>query len=93
MKTILSSLSYRSGMRKINLAIMVAFFICLTLHLSIPHHSLFGQLDNTTEIFTPNNNMSTGTSTNTTGIMENTSGMIDDAFDSLKDSFGSIFGK
>ena len=83
-----------------NLAIMMAFLICLALHLSIPHHSVFGQADNTTEIFTPNNNMSTGMSFNTTGmssnstgIMENTSGIIDDAFDALKDSFGTFFGK
>lgn len=77
-----------------NLAIMMAFLICLALHLSIPHHSVFGQADNTSEIFIPNNNMSTGmSSSNTTGIMENTSGMIDDAFDALKDSFGTFFGK
>jgi hypothetical protein len=90
-----------------NLSIMMAFLICLALHLSIPHHSVFGQADNTTGIFTPNNNMSTGMSSNTTGmssnttamssnttgIMENTSGIIDDAFDALKDSFGTFFGK
>jgi uncharacterized protein YoxC len=80
-------------MWKINLAIMVAFSIFLALHLSIPHHSVFGQVDNTSETFTLNNNMSTGTSTNTTGIMKNTSGMVDEAFDALKDSFGSFFGK
>lgn len=80
-------------MWKINLAIMVAFSICLALHLSIPHHSVFGQLDNTTETFVINNNMSTETSSNNTGIMENTSGMVDDAIDVLKDSFGSFFGK
>jgi hypothetical protein len=79
-------------MWKINLAIMVAFSICLILHLSIPNHSVFGQVDNTTETLL-NNNMSTGTSTNTTRIMENTSGMVDEAFDALKDSFGSFFGK
>lgn len=80
-------------MWKISLAVMVAFSICLALHLSIPHHSGFGQVDNTTETFILNNNMSTGTSSNTTGIMKNTSGMVDDAFDALKDSFGSFFGK
>ena len=80
-------------MWKINLAIMVAFSICLALHLSIPHHSVLGQADNTTETSILNNNMSNGTSSNSTGIMENTSGMVDDAFDALKDSFGSFFGK
>ena len=80
-------------MWKINLAIMVAFSICLSLHLSIPHHSVFGQVDNTTETLILNDNMSTATPSNNTGIMENTSGMVDDAFDALKDSFGSFFGK
>ena len=80
-------------MWKISLAIMVAFTICLALYLSIPHHSVFGQADNTNETLILNNNMSTGTSSNNTGIMENTSGMVDDAFDALKDSFGSFFGK
>ena len=80
-------------MWKINLAIMVAFSICLALHLSIPHHSVFGQVNNTNETLILNDNMSTGTSSNNTGIMENTSGMVDDAFDALKDSFGSFFGK
>ena len=79
-------------MWKINLAIMLAFSIYLALHLSIPHHSVFGQAENTNETLILNNNTSTGTS-NTTRIMENTSGMIDDAFDALKDSFGSFFGK
>ena len=80
-------------MWKINLAIMVAFSICLALHLSIPHNSVFGQVNNTNETLIPNDNMSTGTPSNTTRIMENTSGMVDDAFDALKDSFGSFFGK
>jgi hypothetical protein len=72
---------------------MVAFSICLALHLSIPHHSVFGQVNNNTETFILNDNMSNGTSSNNTGIMQNTSGMVDDAFDALKDSFGSFFGK
>ena len=80
-------------MWKINLAIMAAFSISLALHLSIPHESVFGQVDNTTETLILNNNMSNGTSSNNTGIMQNTSGMVDDAFDALKDSFGSFFGK
>ena len=80
-------------MWKINLAIMVAFSICLALHLSIPHHSVFGQVDSNTETLILNDNMSNGTSSNNTGIMQNTSGMVDDAFDALKDSFGSFFGK
>ena len=71
-------------MCKINLAIMVAFSICLALALfSVPHHSVFGQVNNTNETSILND----------TRIMENTSGMIDDAFDALKDSFGSFFGK
>ena len=81
MKTILSSLSYRSAMWKISLAIMVALSICLALHLSITHHSVFGQVNNTNET----------TILNDTHIMENTSGVIDDAFDALKDTFGSFF--
>ena len=69
-------------MWKINLAIIiVAFSICLALHLSISHHSVFGQVNNTNETLTLND----------TRIMENTSGVIDDAFDALKDSFGSFF--
>jgi hypothetical protein len=83
MKTILSSLPYPSGMWKINLVIMVALSICLALHLSIPHHSVFGQVNDTNETLILNDPR----------IMENTSGMIDDAFDALKDSFGSFFGK
>lgn len=80
-------------MWKINLAIVVAFSIYLALHLSIPHLSVFGQVNNTNETLILNENMSTGTSSNSTRIMENTSGMIDDAFDALRDSFGSFFGK
>ncbi len=44
-------------------------------------------------IFTSNNNMAAGTTSNSTGIMKNTSGMLDDAFDALRDHFGSFFGK
>jgi hypothetical protein len=80
-------------MWRINLANMVAFSICLAFYLSVPHHSVFGQGNNTNETLILNENMSTGTSSNNTGIMENTSGMVDDAFDALKDSFGSFFGK
>ncbi len=68
-------------MWKINLAIMVAFSICLALYLSIPHNSVFAQVNNTNESLILND----------TRIMENTSGVIDDAFDALKDSFGSFF--
>ena len=71
-------------MQMITLVIFVAFSICLALHLSISHHSVFGQVDNNTnETLTLND----------TRVMENTSGIIDDAFDALKDSFGSFFGK
>lgn len=78
-------------MWNIKLALLIALSICLALYLSIQHQFLFAQ-DNTTEIFTPNNNMNTGMSSNSTGIMKNTSGMIDDAFDVLKESFGTFFG-
>ena len=50
-----------------------------------------GQNQNT--IFTSNNSMGIGTTSNSTGIMKNTSGMLDDAFDALRDAFGSFFGK
>ena len=72
---------------------MVAFSMCLALHLSSHHHSVLGQVDNTNETLILNNNMRNGTTSNNTGIMQNTSGMVDDAFDALKDSFGSFFGK
>ena len=45
------------------------------------------------KIFTSNNSMGIGTTSNSTGIMKNTSGMLDDAFDALRDAFGSFFGK
>ena len=80
-------------MWNINLAVILTLSLYTALQISIPHHSVFGQVGNTTETLILNNNMSTGTSSNTTGIMENTSGMIDDAFDALKESFGSFFGK
>jgi hypothetical protein len=93
MKIILPSKSYLSAMKHINLAHLVIISISLAVHILSPNPYTFGQVDNITELFTPNNNMNTGTSSNTTRIMENTSGMIDDAFDALKDSFGSFFGK
>jgi len=83
-------------MWNVNLAVMLTILtisLNLAFQISAPHHSVFGQQDNTTESLILNNNISTGTSSNTTRIMENTSGMIDDAFEALKDSFGSFFGK
>ena len=80
-------------MWNINLAVVLTISLYTALQISIPHHSVFGQVGNTTETLIPNYNMSTGTSSNNTGIMQNTSGIVDDAFDALKDSFGSFFGK
>jgi hypothetical protein len=85
-----------------NLAVMMTLSLFITLNLLISYHYASAQANVTgnigtnnitTPIFTPNNNFTSGTSSNTTGIMQNTSGMIDDAFDALKDSFGSFFGK
>jgi hypothetical protein len=63
--------------------------------LVIAHDYLYAQANQTGQntIFTPINNLSNETTSNSTGIMKNTSGMLDDAFDALKDSFGSFFGK
>ena len=73
---------------------MVTLALSVILGLLIPYGNVNAQGNQTggNTIFTPNNNMSNGTSNNT-GIMKNTSGIIDDAFDALKDSFGSFFGK
>ena len=63
--------------------------------LVIAHDYLYAQVNQSGQstIFTPINNLSNGTTSNSTGIMKNTSGMLDDAFDALKDTFGSFFGK
>jgi hypothetical protein len=60
-----------------------------------PYGYVIAQLNQTGQktIFTLNNNMSNGTTSNSTGIMKNTSGMLDDAFDALRNTFGSFFGK
>jgi hypothetical protein len=85
-----------------NLAVMMTLSLFMTLNVLISYHYASAQVKETgnngtsnitSPIFTPNNNFTSGTSSNTTGIMENTSGMIDDAFGALKDSFGSFFGK
>jgi hypothetical protein len=102
MKTILSSISDLTIMWDKNLVVMVTLSLFITLNLLISYHNASAQVNETrnngtsnitSPIFTPNNNFTSGTSSNTTGVMENTSGMIDDAFDLLKDSFGSFFGK
>ena len=67
--------------------------IYVALQLSIPHHSILAQINNTTGLVTPNNDTTTGALPNDSGLMHNTTGIIDDAFDALKDSFGSFFGK
>jgi hypothetical protein len=85
-----------------NLVVMVTLSLFITLNLLVSYHNASAQVNETgnngtsnitSPIFTPNNNFTSGTSSNTTGIMENTSGIIDEAFDKLKDSFGSFFGK
>jgi|GEM_PF-431866 len=101
MKTILSSISDLSNMWNKNLAVMMTLYLFISLNLLISYHYASAQVNEsgnnvnniTSPILTPNNNFTSGTSSNTTGIMENTSGVIDDAFDALKDSFGSFFGK
>ena len=73
--------------------IMIAFSVILAL--VIPFDYVNAQVNQSGQktIFTSNNNMNAGTTSNTTGIMKNTSGMLDDAFDALRNSFGSFFGK
>lgn len=80
-------------MWNIKLSIILTISIYIALQLSIPHHSILAQIDDTTGLVTPNNDTNSGGLSNDSGIMHNTTGMIDDAFDSLKDSFGSFFGK
>jgi hypothetical protein len=77
------------------LVIIGTLALSVILHLSIPYDYVYAQGNQSGEntIFTPDNNMTNGTSNNTGGIMKNTSGLLDDAFDTLKDTFGSIFGK
>ena len=74
---------------------LASLALSVILDLVIAHDYLYAQVNQTGQstIFTPINNLSNGTTSNSTGIMKNTSGMLDDAFDALKDSFGSFFGK
>jgi hypothetical protein len=74
------------------LALIGTLALSAVLHLLIPYDYVYAQGNQSDEntIFTPNNNMTNGTSNNT-GIMKNTSGLLDDAFDSLRDTFGSFF--
>jgi hypothetical protein len=85
-----------------NLVAIMTLSLFIILNILISYHYASAQANETgnngtsnitSPVFTPNNNFTSGTSSNTTGIMENTSGMIDDAFDALKDSFRSFFGK
>jgi len=82
---------------KRHLAVIAIITLALSVisDLVIPRDYLYAQVNQTGQntIFTPINNMSTGTTSNSTGIMKNTSGMLDDAFDALKDKLGSFFGK
>ena len=80
-------------MWNIKLSIILTLSISIALQLSIPHHSILAQINDTTGSVTPNNDTNTGALSNDSGIMHNTTGIIDDAFDALKDSFGSFFGK
>jgi hypothetical protein len=80
-------------MWNINLAIILTLCIYIALQLSIPHHSILAQINDTAGLVTPNNDTNAGGLSNDSGIMHNTTGIIDDAFDALKDSFGSFFGK
>jgi len=69
--------------------------LSIILDLVNPHDYVYAQVNQSGQntIFTSNNNMASGTSSNSTGIMKNTSGMLDDALDALRDTFGSFFGK
>ena len=84
-------------MYKKHLAVIAMITLALSVisDLLIPHDYLYAQVNQTGQstIFTPINNLSNGTTSNSTGIMKNTSGMLDDAFDALKNTFGSFFGK
>ena len=79
----------------------LAVFTLVSLALSVililvnPYDYVNAQLNQSGQntIFTLNNNMSIGTTSNSTGIMKNTSGMLDEAFDALRNTFGSFFGK
>ena len=73
--------------------VTLAFF--LILHFAIPYNYVLAQVNEHEQktIAAPNNNMTTGTYSNSTGIMTNTSGIIDDAIDALKNSLGSFFRK
>ena len=77
------------------LTVLVALALSVIFGLLIAYDHLYALVyqigGNTTPV--PNNNKTTGTTSNDTGIMKNTSGIIDDAFDALKDTFGSFFGK
>ena len=84
-------------MYKKHLAVIAMITLALSVIsvLVIPHDYLYAQVNQSGQntIFTSNNNMAAGTTSNSTGIMKNTSGMLDDAFDALRDHFGSFFGK
>lgn len=78
-------------MWNIKLSIILTPSIYIALQLSIPHHSILAQIDDTTGLVIPSNDTTTGALSNESGIMHNTTGIIDDVFDALKDSFGSFF--
>lgn len=79
----------------------LAVFTLVSLALSVililvnPYDYVNAQLNQSGQntIFTLNNNMNAGNTSNSTGIMKNTSGMLDEAFDALRNTFGSFFGK
>ena len=74
---------------------LASLALSIILDLVNPHDYVYAQVNQSGQntIFTSNNNMASGTSSNSTVIMKNTSGMLDDAFDALRDTFGSFFGK
>ena len=80
-------------MWNIKFPIILTLSIYIALQLSIPHHSILAQINDSIGLVTPSNDTNTGGLSNDSGIMHNTTGIIDDAFDTLKDSFGSFFGK
>jgi hypothetical protein len=79
----------------------LAVFTLVSLALSVililvnPYDYVNAQLNQSGQntIFTLNNNMNAGNTSNSTGIMKNTSGMLDEAFDALRNTFASFFGK
>ena len=73
--------------------IMIAFSVILALVIPFDYVNAQVNQNGQNTLFSPNNNMNAGTTSNSTGIMKNTSGMLDEAFDALRNTLGSFFGK